>query len=331
MKTIYCTDTTALELMRVGAVPRPSDAAVLLMDSLKEPATSARDIKALLAESPILRALSKPLNILVPAASLRRSSKLIAAHAVPTALATLPVVSVDHTCKCVAPELLYAVMGRNLSAPERVKLAMELCGSYAMPAAHGNEAFTRYGLEPLTTTSAIKLFLDENPKLYGALPAQTALAYAADRSASPMETALYVMLCLPSDLGGYGLPKPTLNAKLDVASYLKDQRPSETVYGDLFFENCNVILEYQSRMFHESAIDQDEDRRDDIEAAGYTVMFVSPSRLQDFKRFEALVLRLAHHMGIHPDTLTLGPTEQRLALRKMLYPASWTARDSLLV
>lgn len=70
---------------------------------------------------------------------------------------------------------------------------------------------------------------------------------------------------------------------------------------------------------------------DSVEAAGYTAIFVTPSRLREFERFEALILRLAHHMGLKRESPVLGPTEQRLQLRRAPFPVSWTAQDCLLV
>ena len=97
-----------------------------------------------------------------------------------------------------------------------------------------------------------------------------------------------------------------------------EARRRDVRYGDLVYREHRIVLEYQSSEFHEltGTDEEDEDRRDDIEAAGYRVMFITPSRIRDFDRFEAVALRLAHHLGVTLPDATLGRTEKRIELRR---------------
>ena len=68
-----------------------------------------------------------------------------------------------------------------------------------------------------------------------------------------METALYLLLCLPRKLGGYGLPRPTLNAKRKVTALAGSFTLSRTLVPDLFWSSAMFDMEYDSEEFHASA------------------------------------------------------------------------------
>ena len=52
-------------------------------------------------------------------------------------------------------------------------------------------------------------------------------------------------------------------------------------------------------------------------------MFITPARIKDFDRFEAVAQRLAYYLGIDFSQCVPGRTDKRIALRKKLLPASW--------
>ncbi len=320
MSTFYATDTSSLQLMRNGFFPRPHENLSFVPVTLNDAATCARDVKSIARDSAAVRSLEHPYCLLVPDASKRRYSASVRCRVAPRTMKEPFLVSVDEHCASVIPELLFVQLCQQKSLAANVELAMELCGTYAKPPSARRGALTRYDLLPLTSCIDLRGFLERNRQLKGSRTAMEALGFAQDRSASPMETAIYMLLCLPVGQGGYGLPLPTLNAKLEVTDYLSQRHDPRTRYGDLVFTEGSVVLEYQSREFHEQRMqwDADEDRRDDIEAAGYTVMFVTPSRVRDLERFEGIAKRLAHHVGVSLGTRSMGPTPERLALRRQL-------------
>ena len=86
-----------------------------------------------------------------------------------------------------------------------IELGMELCGTYTKAAYDTRESFSRYDLPRLTSAQSLEMFLHDNRRIYGVNRAHEALAFVRDKSASPMETALVLLLCLPVSEGGYGL------------------------------------------------------------------------------------------------------------------------------
>lgn len=325
MRKLYATDKTALELIRSGAMPRDYASIAFAPADMLDAASNARDIKQLVERSDTIARLTTPYMALAPEHAHRRNSKLITCRTLSTNISGPYLVSIDEDCLCVTPELLFILYGQKHSFATSVQLGLELCGTYTLPAFSDNECFTSYDLPVLTTAESIRAFIARNPNIYGAARAKRLARFLQDGSASPMETVLFLLLCLPVSEGGYGLPLPELNADLPIIQYLGSLHVPQTRYGDLVYRSARVVLEYQSREHHTGSERQesDEDRRDDIEATGYTVMFITPSRIKDFDRFEAVVQRLARYLGVDFSRCKPGRSASRLALRKLLLPESW--------
>ena len=83
-----------------------------------------------------------------------------------------------------------------------IQLGFELCGTYDTTNGDVREC------APLTTVDRLDAFLASLGPMHGKKNASYALRYVANNSASPRETALAMLLCLPYRMGGYGIPMP---------------------------------------------------------------------------------------------------------------------------
>lgn len=108
--------------------------------------------------------------------------------------------------------------------------------------------------------------------------AKRASSYLVKGSASPMESLLSMLLCLPPSLGGFGLPRPELNC------------PIETNEGSVAMRRCDLCwpdqrfaLEYDSDTFHSDAskLHLDSSRRSTLEKAGVHVVSVTKNQVFD--------------------------------------------------
>ncbi|MDO4798485.1 MAG: hypothetical protein Q4A01_10780, partial [Coriobacteriales bacterium] len=97
-----------------------------------------------------------------------------------------------------------------------VLVAMELMGTYRLAAAGGA---TRYAQQQLLTHASVEQFMQSIGRTYGKNRLATALGHVLPHSASHMETALYLLLCLSERYGGFGLPRPKLNRELPVKEH----------------------------------------------------------------------------------------------------------------
>ena len=121
---------------------------------------------------------------------------------------------------------------------------------------------------------------------------------ALDGSASPMETALAMLLSLPGTLGGYGLPSPRLNARIDVSSKNGLNQSKRYYVADLYWPEARFAVEYDSDRWHvgPERIGQDAARRNALLFQGVNVVTVcsqqimSESKMDDVARIAARAL-----------------------------------------
>ena len=152
----------------------------------------------------------------------------------------------------------YLQLGAELEFLELLSVGMELCGSYSKWALDSGRPEAPYGrdsksarnytydLPPVMNANRMEAFVERMKGQRGAVGARATLRWLLDGSASPMETATYLLLCLPRRVGGYGLPKPLLNPLLKISG------PSGTKerYPDLFWLGANIDVEYNSDEDH---------------------------------------------------------------------------------
>ena len=125
------------------------------------------------------------------------------------------------------------------------------------------------------------------------------MRYVQDGAASPMETMLAMMLCLPYGLGGYGLEKPLINHRVDVPSSSKRLADRAYCVCDLCWPEAKLCVEYDSARYHVDPDRQDSDarRRSTLIALGYTVVTVTRGQVMDAGAFNRLAHQLAKQTG----------------------------------
>ena len=182
---------------------------------------------------------------------------------------------------------------------ELVLVGMELMGTYRL-AAPGSE--TRYQQKTLLTSSGMERFLAGVPRIYGRNRLDTALRLSLPHSASPMETALTLMLCLPETYGGYGLPRPHLNREKPVSNHEQLWDGGSSITPDLLWEEANLVVEYDSDEMHGSVgarkLARDATRANVLSAMGYTVLRVTTLNIQSRADVERLAIQVAARLGM---------------------------------
>lgn len=273
----------------------------------------ASDVRAIRRE---LGFLVEPLHVLVPNAAARDRCVRVRCHVCSRPLPLGSFVRLGEQLYASSPELCFVQMATMLPFVELVKLGFELCGTYA----ERSEGTTRYG-RPLLLTSvaALTRFVDSVGGIPGAVAARKAVKLVASCSASPRETALAMLLCLPLRRGGYGLPFPELNFRIVVG---KSKRPvTEKGYYlcDLYWRDARIDLEYESDERHigSERISRDSARRDDLAHLGVKVRTMTNRQMMDPVRFDKAARQLASalHVRIREQR---GCQKARDALREAL-------------
>lgn len=188
-------------------------------------------------------------------------------------------------------------------------VASEFAGTYRLPVADKD---TTYQLTPFMTLDDVRNLADTVPHLYGYTRVQTALGFAFERSASPMETALALMLTLPVEFGGYGLPRPTLNEQLPTGPFTTLWEGGSHITPDLLWKAAMLVIEYESDEFHGSQgpakATDDATRANVLSAMGYSVLRATPGNVRSQIELDRLARQVAAKLGVglaEPDDLTL--------------------------
>lgn len=173
------------------------------------------------------------------------------------------------------PEATFLQLGKESSLIQLITIGYELCGSYGL-SAQSDSGFLRR--EPRSNPQLIERYLEKCDGIHGVKAAKRASSYIAKGSASPMESLLSMLLCLPRSLGGFGLPCLELNF------------PIETNEGGVLMRRCDLCwpdqrfsLEYDSDTFHSDAskLHLDSSRRSTLEKAGIHVVSVTKNQVFD--------------------------------------------------
>lgn len=200
------------------------------------------------------------------------------------------------------PEATFLQLGKELSLIQLITVGYELCGSYGL-SVQSSSGFLRR--EPRSNPQLIERYLEKCEGVHGVKAAKRASSYLIKGAASPMESLLSMLLCLPPSLGGFGLPRPELNC------------PIETNEGSVAMRRCDLCwpdqqfaLEYDSDTFHSDAseLHLESSRRSALEKAGIHVVSVTKnqvfSRGQLFNLATIASKRLGKRLSTSPRNKT---------------------------
>lgn len=214
----------------------------------------------------------KPVSILVSCKANMRKSQNLSPHIWSGKHPSRSFYKITQGLYVSTPEATFLQLGKESSLIQLITIGYELCGSYGL-SAQSDSGFLRR--EPRSNPQLIERYLEKCDGIHGVKAAKRASSYIAKGSASPMESLLSMLLCLPPSLGGFGLPRPELNF------------PIETNEGGIVMRRCDLYwpdqrfaLEYDSDTFHSDAskLHLDSSRRSTLEKAGVHVVSVTKTR-----------------------------------------------------
>lgn len=218
-----------------------------------------------------------------------------------------------------SPEFCFLQMASVLGFSELVLLGMEFCGFYCLDPTDEKG----FGQRPvaLTTRERLQEFLAQNEGARGRRAAEVALKYVANGAASPMESAIYLLLCLPYKRGGYGLPRPFLNYEIRLDENARKLSGGRSCWGDLCWPDALLDLEYLGRFSHEGSANMMSDRRRTlaIEEAGYEVIEITEEQVLDLAAFDIVARRIAAKLGRRLYGKKCGITPERKTLASVLF------------
>ena len=221
-------------------------------------------------------------------------------------------------------EHFYTTICCRLRFVQRLQLAFELCGWYAVipnpdygdESKQGTNTFRTVSVHraPLTTVDKLTKFVQANRHIRGAGIAAKALRYVADNARSPEEAKLAIVMSLPYRMGGYNRGPLLMDYLVESASKLRR--------CDSFLLDGKVDVEYGSTLHHASAQAMQEDsiRANELAALGISVVNITSRELRDPKLFHIAMTHLAR-VQKRPLRIQIPNFEQRRdALWAELFP-----------
>ena len=258
-----------------------------------------------------------PIDILVPGSNAPRCPEGFKPHKQHSQLPRHSLYPLWDGVHVVSPELCFVQMCGSLSFVEALELGMELCGTYALrPEGLEDSAQRNHALINADTLSKR---LENWEDLRGLPLARKVSKYLAGGSASPMETKLYLLLCLPLLYGGYNLGRPELNPKLDLTPAEMEIVRTTNVKPDLLWEKQKLIVEYDGRQHEEEQQSKHDALRITVlEGKGYTVRRVTRHQLYNPLAFDNFASSIRSFLGVRRRPTTLKHQLARENLRSKL-------------
>ncbi len=193
------------------------------------------------------------------------------------------------------PEMAFCEMASVLSLERLIALGFELCGTYRRASTFG---LAQYDATPLTSPGVLASFIEKSPQFKGVKKARRALPLILAGSASPRESDLAMLLCLPYSLGGYGLPHPTMNAEIPLPKNVTATGRS-SLRCDLYWPAVRLDVEYDSAEFHsaERLLANDSMRRIALESMDVTSVNLTAEHLRRASLFDEAAQGIARILG----------------------------------
>lgn len=127
-----------------------------------------------------------------------------------------------------------------------------------------------------------------------------------------METIVVLLLCLPRRLGGYGLPLPQMNGRVDVGKRSRKAATKSYYKCDLYWDKANLAVEYESDLCHTGSNDiaNDSARRSALAYMGIEVVTLTRRQVLNINELDQVVFLLS----------------KRLLQRQPIASSTWVAK-----
>ena len=257
----------------------------------------------------------RPVDLLVASQGQRRNGSGVRCHCLSGELPRRSFSELAPNVYVCVPELCFLQLAGSHSPVDLLRLGMELCGHYSL--AEGRRGFL--DRPPLCSRAGLLAYLDAVHATRGVAKARRAAGLVIDGSASPMESSLALLLCLPTRWGGYGLPRPILNGQLTLspgAARIVGQRRCSP---DLSWPQRRVAVEYLGREYHRE-FGHDLSRVLGLRRDGWRVELVGIGQLRNQAAATELARRLNRHLCGRDLVLPPSKEGKRTLLRESLLP-----------
>lgn len=256
-----------------------------------------------------------PIDLLVPKGASRRRNAVCARHSWGRALPENAVVRLAEGIYLSTPEFAFLQMANSLDEMELAILGCSLCGGYYP--CEGGAGFVKR--PRLTTVGRLSASLSQFRNVKNASKARRALRWVFEGSRSPMETSTALLLSVSRRMGGYGLPRPVLNQRVELSKSAAALAGAPYYVVDLYYPRRNVAIEYLGRAYHKN-VDRDVTREYALRDEGCTLFNVTITQVVSSGLRNRLVQDIARAIGYRLRKGTPSLSVKRNALLNRLLP-----------
>ncbi|MDO4399407.1 MAG: hypothetical protein Q4D27_00485 [Coriobacteriia bacterium] len=334
--SIYLGPTSSLELMRYLRSVNAEEGlggTIVRKRSLNDAEGTIRHLKELDVTAQLwLNHVSKPIHVFVGDKDQTAHSSQLVTHVFAQKIPHGAFLNLGHDICICSPQFTFMQLAAELDTVELIAIGMELCGSYSKWRMKPDRMFDPYFFEhdetractfdlpPAMKKSQLNSFINRLKGYRGVVGARAAARWVLDCSASPMETATCLLLCLPKRLGGYGLPQPVLNPKLTISNPdgVKER------YPDLYWPGPNIDVEYNSDAAHSGDWSRYRDSKREVEfvVANVRVLPLTRPQLFNAEEFDAFAQGLRRMLDIRARKADADWHSRHIELRNRLL-AGW--------
>ena len=258
----------------------------------------------------------RPIDVLVPpGAPCPRS--ILRYHEQKTQLPPRSLYPLRDGIHLVSPALCFVEKCASLPFIEALELGMELCGTYALRPDETNDYSPRN--YQLTSVLSLNRKTKGWQGIHGLKKARVVVLYLADGAASPMETKVYLLLCLPQKYGGFNIEKPEINVEMQLTEEERRILRQLKVKPDFFWRDAKLIVEYDGE-YHNDPVQAAKDAKRNVllESLGYTVVSIKKQQVYDPLAFDNFASMVAEKTGRRIRPLTAKQHYARENLRDAL-------------
>ena len=265
--------------------------------AMERPVPMGAEILAELESLGFFATPERPLDLLFSSDGVRSRSKRVVAHSISRPLPPGSLIRLSEHVAITSPELTFALVGELYPFGQYLMAGCELCSTYRVLDESGKPLGRPDERVQVTSGRKLKEMVEKLELSKTAIAARGA-SYVIDGAASPMEAKVALLLCLPTRLGGFGLPRPTLNAPLDLSEEAYAVYPHSPCRMDLYWESAKLDVEYDGEEAHTGALHaKDVARAVALRIEGVDVLAVSKQQVYDRKAFAALAKEIASKLG----------------------------------
>lgn len=202
------------------------------------------------------------------------NNKVVKAMKHPAHLPPNGFVRITDQIYMATPELCFLQAAGMLNFERLVLFGNDLCGKFI----HDETSeFKQRPRKPVTSAQSIQEFLEHAQGCYGHRAAVRAAKYIMDNSNSHRESMLAFFSRVPSSRGGYALPLPGLNERINLSEEGIHIMHGHECFGDMVWSDAKIVVEYDSDISHLTSYQhrKDKQRTSAITVSGYRTMIIT--------------------------------------------------------